>query len=223
MAKNLPAIEYAENSDIDKSIQPFIDARDSLYTIPFYKDVEYFSNLDSYQKFIKGVENQVRNSDRYSKYKAYLIGLGLDHCQVLKNLKAEEDCTVEMHHGPIYTLYDICCIVTEYFLLKDWKLTTFRVADQVLKEHEENNIQVVMLSASVHEQVGDRNIFIHPSQAFGNLGAFIKKYGKVISPDLRDKYNRYLDRALITDSTAFGNLDLNKKLWSTGTIIELPN
>ena len=40
-----------KNSDIDKSIQPFIDARDSLYTIPFYKDMEYFSNLDSYQKF----------------------------------------------------------------------------------------------------------------------------------------------------------------------------
>ena len=72
MPKNLPDIEYAEGSDVVKSIIPFIDSKKALYTIPYYKDESYFANLDSYQKFVKATEKLVRTSDRYSKYKNYL-------------------------------------------------------------------------------------------------------------------------------------------------------
>ncbi len=212
MPKNLPDIEYAENSE-DRSVIPFVDSKRALYTIPFYKDDSYFSNLDSHQKFLKAVEKLVRSSDRYSKYKFYLKSeVKLDHCQVLKNID-DKDAEIEMHHGPIFTLYDYCAIILEYFLMNGLKITTFRIADQVLTEHEENNIQVVMLSASIHEQVHNRNIFINPSQAFGNLHNFTKKYASAIGPDLRDKFNRYFDRAMISDSTDYGTLELNNKLW----------
>jgi len=214
MAKNLPDIEYAENSDIDRTIIPFIDSKKSLYTIPYYKDEYYFSNLDSYQKFVKAVEKLVRTSDRYNKYKAYLTTEAkMDHCQVLKDIDSD-DASIEMHHGPIFTLYDYCTIMLEYFLINDMKITTFRVADEVLKEHENNNIQVVMLSTTIHEQVHNRNIFISPDQAFGNLHKFTKKYASAIGPELRDKFNRYCDRAIISDSTDYGTLELNNKLWS---------
>jgi len=214
MPKNLPDIEYAEGSEYDKSIVPFIDSKKALYTIPYYKDESYFSNLDSYQKFVKAVEKLVRSSDRYSKYKAYLMGEArMDHCQVLKDVTTQ-DAEIEMHHGPIFTLYDYCSIILEYCLIQKWKITTFRVADEVLKEHEKNNIQVVMLSATIHEQVHNRNIFINPDQAFGNLQKFIEKYACAIGPDLRDKFNRYYDRAIISESTDYGTLDLNNKLWN---------
>ena len=212
MPRNLPEIEYAENSETDKSILPFIDARNALYTIPYFKDEQYFANLESHQKFIKGVELLVRNSDRYAAYKSYLIGLGLNHCQVLENVENDVDCNIDMHHGPIFTLFDICCIMVNHFISMNWKISTFRIADAILDEHKLNNVQILMLSSSVHEQVHNRNIFIHPSQAFGNLPRFIHKYAASISPDLREKYNRYLDRAMMTESTTYGNLDLNKKL-----------
>lgn len=213
MPKNLPDIEYAENSE-DRTVIPFVDSKRALYTIPFYKDEGYFSNLDSYQKFVKAVEKLVRSSDRYSKYKAYLrTEARMDHCQVLKDINSE-DAEIEMHHGPIFTLFDYCSIILEYFLMMDWKVTTFRIADEVLKEHENNNIQVVMLSATIHEQVHNRNIFISPDQAFGDLHKFTKKYAAAIGPDLRDKFNRYFDRAMVSDSTDYGTLDLNKKLWT---------
>lgn len=214
MPKNLPDIEYAEGSEYDKSIVPFIDSKKALYTIPYYKDESYFSNLDSYQKFVKAVEKLVRSSDRYSKYKAYLMNEArMDHCQVLKDVTTQ-DAEIEMHHGPIFTLYDYCSIILEYCLIQKWKITTFRVADEVLKEHEKNNIQVVMLSATIHEQVHNRNIFINPDQAFGHLHKFIEKYACAIGPDLRDKFNRYYDRAIISESTDYGTLDLNNKLWN---------
>lgn len=215
--KTLPNIEYGEDTSLPQSV-PYIDAINSLYTIPFWKDDEYFSNLDSYQKFIKAVEKLVRTSDRYAKYKSYLVKeVGLDHCQVftdiVNNDGDKKDATLEMHHGPIFTLYDYCCIILEYFIMMKWKISTFRVADQVLQEHEENHIQVVMLSSTVHEQVHARNVFISPEQAWGDLNAFIKKYAKAIGPDMRNKFNRYIDRAMLSESNDYGTFDLNDKIY----------
>lgn len=208
IGKELPDIEYSKNAS-----NMLIDSPNSMYQIPFYKDDDYFSNLESYTTFVKGCEKKVRENDRYSKYKKYLQSeIKLDHCQVFK-LLGTEDCDIEMHHGPIFTLFDICAIVLQYFLKKGWKVSTFRIAQAVLQEHLENRVQVVMLSSSAHEQVHARNIFIHYSQAYGDLTSFIRKYWDVMPDYLKDKYDRYLDRCRMMDSDDFGLFDLNDKLW----------
>lgn len=207
MAKNLPDIIYQKNK-----ISPIVDANTSYYNIPFYKDSEYFSNYESYVNFIKGCEKLVRQNDRYNKYIKYLKHeVKLDRCQVLKNI-TDEDASIEMHHGPIFTLFDYCAIILEYFLLKKWKITTARIADVVLDEHQKNRIQVVMVSSTVHEQIHAGNIFINYHQAYGNLKEFIDKYAIAISDEYREQLNRYIDRSLLYDSSDFGILDLNKKL-----------
>ena len=156
MPKFLPEIIYDKTKTT-----PIIDSRSSFYNIPFYKEEDYFSSIDSYSNFIKGCERLVRQNDRYSKYISYLKKeVKLDRCQVLKNIN-DEDASIEMHHGPVFTLYDYCAIIVEYFLAKKWKITTMRIADQVLNEHQKNRIQVVMLSTTIHEEVHARNIFIN--------------------------------------------------------------
>ena len=155
----------------------------------------------------------VRGDARYTKYISYLKKeCKLDHCQVLKRID-DEDCKIEMHHGPIFTLFDICAIVTEYFLMKNWKVTTFRIAKQVLEDHLDNIIQVVMLSETVHEEVHARNIFINYHQAWGDMNKFVKKYIDAIGPEYRHKMNLYLDRCLLTDSTDNEILALNSRLY----------
>ena len=106
MPKALPDIIY------DKSnITPIVDAKTSFYKIPFFKDSEYFSNYESYVNFVKGIEKMVRTNDKYRKYINYLKNeVKLNKCQVLKNV-TDEDCEIEMHHGPIFTLFDICSII----------------------------------------------------------------------------------------------------------------
>lgn len=214
MPATLPGIIY--ESDIDDSsrkVVPIIDAVASMYQIPYTKNEEFFSNLDSYTKFIKGAERLVRHSDRYSKYKDYLIReIGMDHCEVFKDV-TNADADIEMHHGPVFTLYDYCAIMVEWFLIHKWKISTFRIANEVLAEHEANRVQVVMLASTIHAEVHERNIFINMKQAWGDLGAFINKYAEAISPDLRDKLNRYIDRSLMSDSDDYGTLELNKKLY----------
>lgn len=207
MPKVLPDIIYDKNN-----ITSIIDARTSLYTLPYYKDVDYFSNYESYVNFVKGIEKMVRNNDRYKKYINFLKKeVKLNRCQVLKNI-TDEDASIEMHHGPVFTLFDICSIVLEYFIIKKWKISTLRVADAVLDEHQKNRIQVVMVSTTVHEEIHNGDIFINIHQAYGDLKAFLKKYSDAINDEYREQLNRYIDRSLLHDSTDFNILKLNEVL-----------
>ncbi len=207
MPKLLPDIEYGKDNTIS-----FIDSPNSMYRIPMYKESDYFSNLESYVNFVKAVEKVVRNNDRYKKYINHLKkDYGLTFCQVLGNV-SDNDADIEMHHGPILTLYDYCAIIIEYFLIKKWKISTFRIADVVLDEHQKHRVQTVMLCETIHQEVHDREIFINYKQAFGDLNAFVKKYYVAISTEYKEKINRYIDKSLIYDSNDFGILELNKTL-----------
>lgn len=209
MPKVLPDISYGKSK-----ITPFVDARNSSYTIPLYKDEAFFSNLESYTNFIRGCEKMVRTNDRYKKYIDYLKKtVKLDKCQVLEGI-TDQDADIEMHHGPVFTLFDYCCIVLEYFIIKGWQVSTLRIADAVLTEHEYNRIQIVMLSSTVHQEVHEREIFINFKHGYGDLAAFIKKYKCAMSDDLKDKLNRYIDRSMISDSNDFGILKVNTQLYS---------
>ena len=207
MPKVLPDINYEEEKG-----NATIDSSNSLYNIPMFKPIEYFANIESRNNFIKATEKLVRTNDRYSKYISYLKGkVKLNHCQVLHNI-TDEDCAIEMHHGPIFTLYDYCDIVLNYYISKNWKISTFRIADTVLNEHIKNRVHVVMLSPTVHEEVHLREIFINIQQAWGDLHAFLKKYGKVLTNDQIDKYNRYLDKSMMMDTNTYDILKLNERL-----------
>ena len=204
MNKNLPDIEYIGDSVMDSAT--------SLYTLHLWKPAEYFSSLEARTAFINGVEKLVRAHDRYAKYKKYLQDeVKLDHCAVIRDL-TNNDCDIELHHGPIFTLYDICSIVLDWYLLKGWRISTYRIADTVLTEHEQNRVNCVMLATSVHEQVHNRNVFINMKQAWGDINAFIDKYHDAIGPEMRLKYNRYIDRSLMEESDDNGVFDLNEKL-----------
>jgi hypothetical protein len=205
MAKTLPNINYESQGSTS-----VVDSPSSLYMLPFEKDEEYFSNLESKNRFIKKTESLIRKDKRYKKYINILKKkVKLNKCQVLSNL-TDQDCTIEMHHGPIFTLYDYCELVINYYLKHHYKITTFAIADTVLKEHFKNHIQVVMVSTTIHQEVHDRELFINVKQAWGDLAGFLRKYG--ITEDLKDKYNRYLDRSLMMDSTSYELLKVSDKI-----------
>lgn len=212
---DLPNVEFKKPSK-----NPTLDSESSLFTIPFYKDVEYFSNFDNFVSFVKAVERMVRSSKFYSRYVKFIKeDVGLNFCQVLSNIKQEDENSnvkIEMHHGPILTLFDYITIMIDYMLFYDMKITTFSVADKILDEHFLNNIQIVMLSETVHEEVHENNIFLSTKHAFGNLNAFLEKYKKGISDEQIDKINKYILLCEKYDSFDKGTLDLKEKIekWS---------
>lgn len=210
----IPDIDFSR-----KNSAPEIDSENSIFSLPFYKDAEYFSNFDNYVFFIKSVEKLVRKSTYYSRYIKYLREeIGLTFCQVLSNVSNENDekITIEMHHGPILTLFDYCAIVLDHLIEEDEKITTFKVAKIVLEEHYNNNVQVVMLSKTVHQTVHAENIFINYKQGFGNLNAFLKKYYKGLQNEQIMKINRYIETSKKYDSFDRDLLSLKQNLlhWS---------
>jgi hypothetical protein len=193
----------------DKNIS--LKAEQGYFELNYYKNRNHFQDLPTFSKFIRGVEKIVRTSDEYKAYKSYLMSeIGLDHCAVMQSV-TEEKATVEMHHGPILTLYDYCAIVLDSFLANGELVSSFNVAKTVLEEHFNNNVQVVMLSKTAHQLVHTGKIFIHPDQAWGNLNNFLGKYSDGLSSEQIVTINEYIDRAkLLGGSTDNGYLKAEK-------------
>lgn len=204
---NIPNIEFSKPNK-----NPTIDSESSNYMLPFFKDTEYFTNLDNFVFFVKAVEKMVRSSQYYSRYVKYIKeDIGLNYCQVLSNIKVEEEdnTELEMHHGPILTLFDYVAIMLDHMLYNNKKISTFRLADKILQEHYDNHVQVVMISKTVHEEVHNGNIFLNAKQAFGDINAFLSKYKDGISEDQKRKINRYI--ALCEEHDSFDKHTLQLK------------
>lgn len=201
---NPPNIEFKKSTK-----NPTIDSPTSVFELPFYKDNEYFSNFENFVSFVKAVEKMTRTSRYYSKYIAYLKKeVGLTYCQVLSNID-DESADIEMHHGPILTLFDYASILTDYMLYHRMPITTFSVSNLLIREHFNHNVQVVMLSETVHQQVHNDNIFINMNQAFGDLNGFLEKYADGIHRDQIYKINKYIEISKKYDSFDKGVLTLN--------------
>lgn len=212
---NLPNIDYKKTGS-----SPVIDSDTSMFVLPFYKDTDYFSSLDNFVAFVKAVESLVRTSKYYSRYIAYIKNdIGLNFCQVLSNVKQEDETSkveIEMHHGPILTLFDYVSILVDWSLANNKPVTTFSIANRLLEEHFLNNVQVVMLSKTVHEEVHDNNVFLNTKHAFGDLNRFLAKYRDGLSAEQIDKINKYIALCDKYDSFDKGTLALreNMKKWS---------
>lgn len=190
---NLPEINY--KSPIQN---PTVSSDFDEYDIPYFKNGEYFGHLENFVRFVKAVEALVRKHKDYKKFKAFIMKeLGIDFCQVLSNIHHEEDAPVDMHHGPILTLFDYAAIITDHLICKnDPNITTFHVADIVLQAHFDGLVQVVMLSESAHEAVHTNDLFLSTKQAaYGDLIAFIEKYRSGMNAQHIAKINEYIRKS----------------------------
>ena len=157
-------------------------------------------DYDRYTKYVKGIEKNVRNDDRYTAYIAKVKQGGLDHCAVMGNLPTDDPkLKIEMHHGPIFNLFDICDIVLKASLNRGERdITTFTIADRVLTEHEQDHIMIVMLSKPVHmggahNKKSSRGLFVDVRATWGELNRFIDRWSDGMEPEHWDYIRRYLD------------------------------
>lgn len=191
-----------------------ISSRHDIFDIQYYKTKTYLQSIENFVSFIKACERVVRASSEYKAYVAQLFSLGLNKCQVLGHIEVDEDdnVTLEMHHGPILTLFDYCAIVTDYLLNNNQNINTFKVARIVLNEHFEGNIQTVMLSKTVHQLVDSGKLFISFNQAIGNLNNFLIKYKDGLNPERISKINQYIELSKQYDTYDNHLLDLKNTI-----------
>lgn len=214
LSNPLPGIEsYQEN------MNPILSSPNSTYSIGFYQTRESLMDIDVYRNFLRNCEMRFRRSATYSNYKAYLINLGMDRCQVHGYINTEmTGVDIEMHHA-ILTLFDICLMITEHLLNTVGYASTFDVVQLLKEEHKSNNIALVMLSKTPHQVYHDNpsQFFIHPDMCFGKWTVLIEKYKMGLTQDVAFKLLYYIKKALeVGKTTDTGLLDLREKIkeWS---------
>lgn len=201
---DLPNIEF--KGDTSK----FVTAEDELYdSISFYKDLDYFSDETLYNRFVKDCEKAIRTSPYYSNFVSYIKNkLGINFCQVTSKIY-DDDATIEMHHGPIFTLYDVTSVILNWFLKRNMKINTFRVAKKVIDEHYALRVQVIMMSVTNHEAAHNKDIFNHLNQGIGNINEFLNLYGHCLDDIQKYKIWNFINFCQNNPSFDKGILDLD--------------
>jgi hypothetical protein len=201
MMKNLSSTELSDTKNI--VIAP--EYQERFIHLPLNKKDKYFSNPADLVKFIKDTEKEIRTSKEYSNYIRYLKQVvGLRNCALFKNID-DSKAPIEMHHGPIFTLFDIVEIQIAYFYKKNIPINSARLTHHILKDHWNNLIQVVMLCKTAHDMVGNlqklrdkappeekKKYFLSGDGSWGNINAFILKYHEAFSINHYNKIINYI-------------------------------
>lgn len=185
-------MEYKIKGENNPKVKSLIDED----TLKFYLNKNDLADPDVFESFIKSTERLIRTDERYKNYISELKSRGFNRDVIQSGIDNDKfpNTAIEMHHGPMFTLYDICSIVTDHLLNSDEKVSTFKIADIVLTEHEMNHVQVVMgLTKTNHQLVHDGKIFIHINQSIGDILAFIKSYKKGIRREHLYTLEEYLN------------------------------
>lgn len=191
--------------DISKFVESTDDPNDM---ISMNLDNEYFIDDANYHNFVKDCERVIRTSDDYSVFVHFIKNvLGINFCQVSSKIY-DTDATIEMHHGPIFTLYDVVSVVLNDFLRTNRRINSCTIADQVLDEHFDLNVQVVMLAVTNHEAAHNRDLFLHVNQGIGDLNNFIIKYQDSLDDIHKYKIWNYISMCKNNPSFDKGYLDV---------------
>ena len=178
------------------------------YVLPFFKCEVDFRNENQKKKFISCVERLVRQSPTYRSYIRYLKEeMGLTRCMMFGEID-DTMAAIEMHHGPIFTLYDYVEITIIYFAKNNLQISTFSIADQVLQDHCQHLIQIVMLSEMAHNAVHAKDgnfVIVDINSAWGNLKEYLEKYKDCLTVRHYSKIRKYFDKLkeLDNDSEIF--------------------
>jgi len=200
-------IQYNDNTKIaskeDINIylaQEFIDSSAPIATmafptadhpIIFYQTRETLADLDKYKAFIDNCIRRFRKSRAYKGYKAYLMSLGMDRCQINGNIQ-DGMADIEMHHN-FLTIYDITILISQHILNTVGRCTTFDIVALLIQEHRENNIPIVMLTETAHQLYHNNpDMYIPLSMTFGQWWNLLAKYSYGITLDIAYKVINYI-------------------------------
>lgn len=91
--------------------------------LKLYQGKEELSDPDIFENFVKSVENLIRKDPRYSNYIHELKTRGFNKDVLQSGIDNDKfpNTSIEMHHGPMFTLYDIVSIVIDHLLSEGQK------------------------------------------------------------------------------------------------------
>jgi hypothetical protein len=177
-------------------VNPTITSPSELCDIQFYMIKETLLDADLYRQFISNAVMRFRRTRAYKDIKSGLMAAGMDHCQVMGYIKADEMATVEMHHN-IIGIREIAVMITEHIINTVGIISTFDLIQILIEEHRLNNVPIVMLSETMHEKYhSDPNSFLPPSMTFGKWWELLYRYRYGITIDIANRVIWYINKTV---------------------------
>lgn len=142
-----------------------MDSRYMQYSLPMgiTKDVD----TKYLTRFIKQVERMVRSNKDYKLYLESLREVDLLSRDAFFINLTSDLVEIQLHHFP-FTLFNICRYVVEELFKDNELISTFMVADKVIKYHLNDQVGLVALSTTTHEIEHARGLPITEKQIYGD-------------------------------------------------------
>lgn len=174
---------------------PYLSSPNATTDLYFYQTKDTLLDPEVYRAFIKNIESRFRRSKEYKTYKAYLMSMGFDHCQIMGNVESGEKVDIELHHN-ILNLFDICILICEHVLNTVGFVSSFDIIQLLIKEHFENRIPCTFLSVTMHQTYTNSGLegYIPPDMTWGRWWELLIKYRYGITYDIATKINTYIER-----------------------------
>ena len=181
--------------EYDTNFNPSIQSQNCSFPLQFYATEETFVDIEYYKRFLDNAISRFRSSRTYKNYKSYLMGLGMDKCQILGNID-ESMADLEMHHN-FLTIFDIALMITEHTIKTKGFISTFDLVMLLKEEHKNNRIPLVMLTKTVHQLYHANEDFVIPAQyCFGYWQELLVKYNKGITRDIAYKVLNFIQKSM---------------------------
>lgn len=177
----------------------------------------YYNTLeDLNEKSILALErNVIRSSFEYKNYINYLKKeLNLTSCPLMPGIDITTDpVTLEFHHHPI-TLYDMTVAVASALLAtsEGKEVSGFDIAEQVMKEHYENNVGLIPLTSTIHEMAHSGAIVVPLECVNGNYKNFYNKYKEFMPLESIERIEDNLAKSNIANIKQLNDEKLDKKI-----------
>lgn len=161
-----------ENLDApDDNIE--ILGKNQEYSLTMYLDPDVEAKF--FVRFIKKVELLVRRNPDYQDYVTVLRDeMGLDTCAYLGKVDVNK-AEIHLHHC-ISNLYTICVTVCNRLMKTGKQVTSFILADEVVRLHLNDKIALVPLTATMHELAHAGKIKIPKSVIYGNYMEYYEEH-----------------------------------------------
>ena len=198
MMNELTTIVYGDNEILTRdAFNPSVSQALAEYDLFFYQTRESVQDPERYNSFLKNAERAFRSCEAYKVYKARLMSMGLDHCQIMGNISAEDsksNVEIELHHN-IINLFDICILISKHVLTTVGLISTFDLVHLLIQDQFNDNVGCTFLSTTAHEMyTNDPDAYIPPNMTWGKWWVLLDKYKYGITYDIAKKVIEYSNK-----------------------------
>ena len=195
--------------------------------MPYFDIMEYdLMDEKDFKHYIIDIKREIHNSIEYRRMVKFMREfMDMDRCAFYENVTNAETfrIKIEIHHHP-FTIEDIIRIVVKKRMACGEDLDIDSVAYEVMFLHYNGLVGLIPLSATVHELVHNKYLFVPLDRVYGYWEDFYNMYFEYMDEGLIELVRENKEKTLSYDEK--GEIDVLKQkhiYLNTEALYNMPN